>query len=388
MELEVEVSIGEALDKLTILDIKKARIQDAAKRADVVKEYTSLAARLTPYLSRVPYLYSILLQTNTYIWDLLDDVKTKQMSSTEKLRLYEVIWDENDRRYRIKSKINTALNSNLKEQKGYAQRKVFVLGHLGMGDMIYCNGMVRYLSTLYDRVTVVCKESSLANLREMYADDASIDFYPVKSDADISPAYGVPMDTFRRITSGYDVTLMGIHSPNYSYRDQIQKIPTTFYSDAKVPWHTFWTYFSVAPQPDPLPVPSVPYIFTHTTSSTGVVFSTETIESTLGCSKDTTLIVDPCLNHYPEGHPWYALAQTYVGARLFQYTDVMTSAQDLMLSDSSFMVYAWHLNLTANRCLIRSRGTFRTKDEYMHLWTPEYGAPTGLPRKAFKQVYE
>lgn len=376
--MEFEVSIGEAIDKLTILDIKRNKIANETKRAEVLKEYNSLSSRLESFLPKIPYLYSILLHTNQYIWDLLDEVKTKSMTAQEKLATYEIIWDENDRRFRIKNKINNVLNSNLKEQKGYAERKAFVLAHLGMGDMLYCVGMVRYLSTLYDKTVVVCKRKNLANVQQMYSDDPSIEVYPVDNDSDISVAHGCPQERFKEITDGYTVYALGCHAfsrllPDSAY---IKQIPKCFYENAKVPWHTFWTYFYVN-SPQQIPVPDVPYAFVHSTSSGGPVFSL----SDVNIDPSQMLIVDPCKNHYSPDHHWYSVAESYVNKPLLEYIDVITNATRVVVADSSFMCLAWHLPLRDEAPRICARSY-----SYAHLWSSELVFPSSLSRRVFYHI--
>ena len=101
------------------------------------------------------------------------------------------IIEENDRRFRVKKKINDFVNSSLKEQKGYARSKAIILTHLGNGDNITCNGLVRYYSTKYDNITVFCKKQNLHNLEEFYKDDKTISFYTVENNWKYSKQEGL-----------------------------------------------------------------------------------------------------------------------------------------------------------------------------------------------------
>ena len=85
----------------------------------------------------------------------------------------------------VLKKINNLCDSKLKEQKGYNLKTAFVLTHLGLGDNITSIGAVRYLSTCYDRVIVVCKEKNKKNMELFYSDDESIEIYSVIDDKDI-----------------------------------------------------------------------------------------------------------------------------------------------------------------------------------------------------------
>ena len=72
-------------------------------------------------------------------------------------------------------KILNYLNSNLKEQKGYVDKKCFILLHTGLGDNFTCNGLVRYLSTLYDKVVFPVTKNNIKNVRDMFSDDKVIE---------------------------------------------------------------------------------------------------------------------------------------------------------------------------------------------------------------------
>ena len=131
-QIELPVSLGEALDKLTILDIKLEKIKDN-RRLDVQKEYDILYNKLKLNIQNYDFYYKILKQVNLDIWEMQDDFR---YNNGDKNKLCLKIIDENDRRFRIKKKINDIANSSLKEQKGYKPRKAFVMTHQGLGDMI------------------------------------------------------------------------------------------------------------------------------------------------------------------------------------------------------------------------------------------------------------
>ena len=152
--IKLPVSIGEAIDKLTILDIKYEMIKDA-RRDDCKKEYDMLLTELGSFLKDNSYYYEILKYINLKIWkdqdiirDLKDDAKIGKLSIQ--------ILKDNDARFRIKKIINDKLNSELKEQKGYNKTIAAFIGHMGMGDFFNLNGAIRYISILYDEVILFC----------------------------------------------------------------------------------------------------------------------------------------------------------------------------------------------------------------------------------------
>ena len=183
--IELPVSLGEALDKLTILDIKMGKIKDSRK-VDVEKEYNVLYDKLKDYISKYIFYYNILKKINLAIWEMQDDFRD---GNRNKVKLCFKIIEDNDRRFRVKKKINTLTNSSLKEQKGYKPKEAFVMTHQGLGDNITSIGMIRYLSTLYDKVVVACLNKNKANLEMFYKDDDSIELLSFDSDENISPNY-------------------------------------------------------------------------------------------------------------------------------------------------------------------------------------------------------
>ena len=76
MSVRLEISLGEAIDKLTILDIKKGKINDVRKM-DVEHEFEYLLSELKTYVMKYNYYYTILKRTNLEIWELQDTLRSK-----------------------------------------------------------------------------------------------------------------------------------------------------------------------------------------------------------------------------------------------------------------------------------------------------------------------
>jgi len=121
----LEVSIGEALDKLSILHIKLVKIRNAHKLTEVNKEISSMND-IMDYMEKYKLFYKLLLHTNTKIWDLQDIISdTKDKISTEINIVYNEIFDLNQQRFRIKNIINMS-EAGIQEQKGYNQKSIFI----------------------------------------------------------------------------------------------------------------------------------------------------------------------------------------------------------------------------------------------------------------------
>lgn len=126
MALKVEVSVGELLDKITILEIKSERIADQAKLANVARELESLRRTWadSPLSSHdLTRQIAHLKQINEALWDIEDGIRRKeaaQQFDDEFIGLARAVYHQNDQRAAVKKEINTLLGSELVEEKSYA----------------------------------------------------------------------------------------------------------------------------------------------------------------------------------------------------------------------------------------------------------------------------
>ena len=126
-EINVPVSPGELLDKITILRIKSARMRDAGKLANVRTELEALERiwSASPYAAiDVASEVSALLAVNERLWTIEDDIRDKERAKTfdeEFVRLARAVYIENDERAAIKRRLNVKLGSSLVEEKSYSQ---------------------------------------------------------------------------------------------------------------------------------------------------------------------------------------------------------------------------------------------------------------------------
>lgn len=123
----VPVSWGELLDKMTILEIKQARISSAAALAHVRKELHLLHAIGVQALGRdeVARAVNRLRRVNATLWHIEDAIRLEEARGrfdTPFIRLARAVYRMNDRRAAIKRRINELLQSELMEEKSYAAR--------------------------------------------------------------------------------------------------------------------------------------------------------------------------------------------------------------------------------------------------------------------------
>lgn len=156
MSIKLEVSIGEALDKLTILDIKKDKIVDVNNKADVVNEYNYLHEELKEFITNNNYYYCLLKKVNLEIWDLMDIIRTPIDKETYYL-LCDMTVNLNDSRFLLKKKINALSESKFKEQKGYKKRCINIAINTDHKIFVLLLGAIRYYSLFYDEVYVYIK---------------------------------------------------------------------------------------------------------------------------------------------------------------------------------------------------------------------------------------
>jgi hypothetical protein len=339
-EIVLPVSLGEALDKLTILDIKMRKIGDE-RSADVKVEYDVLLQKLQEYVTRYEYHYRILKVVNEAIWDIQEHFHGAETTAEEGAVLCRNILLENDRRFRVKAKINSLAKSALREQKGYAKKKALVYSHLGLGDMFWMNGAVRYLATAYDEVLVVCKNRNQKNVLEMYADDPSIKLLLIEDDADLYPW---PQKSQYFSEQGYTVYSCGQHAlkPDRAIYD----LPLSFYDDMAIPREIRTQYFHVPRTAGARALrerfSSIPYIIVHQESSVQKL----PIAQQLLDSGEKRLILDLNKNPYAQTHGWWAAAEKVAGLPLLDYTELIEGAEEIHMIESSIYCLASHLDLS------------------------------------------
>ena len=120
-----EISAGELIDKITILEIKKNKISNQEKLADVEKELSSLNQTMKKFIpdeKKINNFKNELKDVNTKLWDVENGKRAaekKQDFGQEFISLARSVYKLNDERAKIKLAINTSLGSNIKEVKSY-----------------------------------------------------------------------------------------------------------------------------------------------------------------------------------------------------------------------------------------------------------------------------
>ena len=126
MGLNVEISAGELVDKITILEIKLQFIEDEAKQKNVHKELAALKASYQEYIGTrddVRGVQDQLKKINLELWKIEDDIRECERQSDfgdNFITLARAVYHTNDKRADLKRQINVLTDSELIEEKSYA----------------------------------------------------------------------------------------------------------------------------------------------------------------------------------------------------------------------------------------------------------------------------
>ena len=123
----VEVSIGELLDKISILDIKKDKIEDETKLEHILNEYKILKEEYDNKVKnddKLSKLYTSLKEINSKLWVIEDEKRLCEKNADfgdEFIKLSRDVHFLNDERAKIKLEINIHTGSKIKEIKEYTK---------------------------------------------------------------------------------------------------------------------------------------------------------------------------------------------------------------------------------------------------------------------------
>ena len=122
--MEIMVSIGEVLDKISILDIKKTKITDKNKLKNIIFEYSHLVEEIQKKYNDIleNSEYRSLYEVNLKLWDVEDNIRIQELNkdfSQKFIDLARNVYFLNDKRAEIKKDINLKYDSKIVEEKSY-----------------------------------------------------------------------------------------------------------------------------------------------------------------------------------------------------------------------------------------------------------------------------
>ena len=120
-----EISAGELLDKISILEIKLEKVKDKDDQVEIKKEYEMLKKIQDSSIELrddIKNLFKSIKEVNLVLWEVEDSIRVCEKNKNfgeEFVELARKVYFNNDKRAKIKSKINQILDSNIKEIKQY-----------------------------------------------------------------------------------------------------------------------------------------------------------------------------------------------------------------------------------------------------------------------------
>jgi len=192
--LYLPISLGEAIDKLTILHIKCDKITDHRK-IDVQKEYDILYEKLKVFIVKFDELYYSMKKINLIIWDQMDILRDGTTSDEEYMKLCKECVESNDMRFRIKNKINLISNSALKEQKSYKINRLVI--HLNCNEQYFrlFIKIIKYFSYIYDEI-IIQSEKNIKLIIDTFNYDNTIKYNIELNGLDIKQQFNFQNDCY------------------------------------------------------------------------------------------------------------------------------------------------------------------------------------------------
>ena len=122
--INAPISIGELIDKITILEIKKNKLQ-TSKLENILKELSFLRKLMEKHQIEITDdLFTQLKEINLTLWNIEDQIRIKEKNKEFDnifIELARSIYFKNDKRAEIKKRINRLSNSEISEEKSYAE---------------------------------------------------------------------------------------------------------------------------------------------------------------------------------------------------------------------------------------------------------------------------
>jgi len=192
--LTLPVSLGEAIDKLTILHIKCDKITDD-RNIDVQKEYDILYEKLKDFIEIYKELYISMKKINLIIWDQMDVLRDGTTNDELYMKLCKECIKSNDIRFRIKNKINLISNSALKEQKSYKVNRLVIYLNCNEEYFHLLIKPIKYFSYVYDEIIIQSKKN-IELLRDTFYYDNTIKYNMELNELDIKQQFNFQNDCY------------------------------------------------------------------------------------------------------------------------------------------------------------------------------------------------
>jgi hypothetical protein len=235
-------------------------------------------------------------------------------------------------------------------------REAFFIPHLGLGDHIICNGILRKLRESYDIVRMPVKHHNLLNIQDMFKDDSGIELISVTGDAEAIKY----RDRFKDHVS----EIIGVGYYGQNFLQDSSSFDESFYKQAEMEHNDRWELFlydrDIVKETALYDASNLPgkYIFVHDDISRNYEIENSFFEENL-------FIFRP-------SHQFGTDCET----TLFHYGKIIENASEIHCIDSSFACYIEHLDCSAVEKMvlhryIKQEKEFDTQDKN-HPFFPQY----------------
>ena len=324
----INVTLGDALDRLTILDIKLERFVDENKIEMIKNNRDTLMSFITKHKD-YDYDYRILKYINTQLYN----AEEKVYNGSDNIEDYKIIKTWNTMRVNIKKYIETKTGSDIVEQKGYKKKVGFFFCHKGYGDVLILNGAIRYSIMKVDELYLVCHSLKIENLQLMFKDLHNLKF--------------VSQDNFETFDTLYvqlqkeNNDLVFFKSGTYKevIPNKIINILVDFYEDLNIPRNIMFDFFHMPSNNPYLKPPEIDYIFVQTKSSS------HDNKDIISWNINDILTIDSNCNLYKPTDPFFSIANNFINKPLPYYIDVLKNAKEIHVVDSCFACFTYCLKL-------------------------------------------
>ena len=172
------ISIGEIIDKITILQLKQQFIKDKTKLVDISYELDLLNPLVESYIKKYNSHFKYLKWVNKEIWEQ-NELRTKINDKEIVKNMIVDIMIDNDARFRLKNRLNYLLDSAVKEHKSYNNKICILLIDDVKIDM---TGLINYLSIHNDELNIIVKNLEQKYIINHLKLDNSLNIFTIKSD--------------------------------------------------------------------------------------------------------------------------------------------------------------------------------------------------------------
>lgn len=202
-----------------------------------------------------------------------------------------------------------------------------ILGHMGLGDHLYTNGMIRYYLQTYE-VNLLCKKIYHNTLKDLYSDySEKINIISFDSD-------DKAINFFNNFNHQYDLKItFGDFAPNFM-KDS-NTFDESFYKQLNIPYEYRWSMFK-APIINSIKSPEKKYIFIHDDPERNLCIN------------------DKYLNNS------YLFYKPQKNTNFFSYHEILLNAEEIHCMDSSFAAYVDHIP------------EFKSKKKILHRYIRKY----------------